>query len=158
VYAGLRQYDQAIAQWQKALELEPKYWVAHRDLGVVYAYQGKHEQAIAEFQTAVTDSAGNAYSIGYLGYGYSVAGRRSEAEKKIAELREQSRHKFIPSFSIAVIYTGLGDKDRAFEWLQKAYQEREGWLVWYFILDPEFDSVRSDSRYGDLLQRLSLPH
>jgi serine/threonine protein kinase/tetratricopeptide (TPR) repeat protein len=158
VYAGLRQYDQAIAQWQKALELDPKYWVAHRNLGVVYAYQGKHEQAIAEFQKAVTDSAGNAYSIGYLGYGYSVVGRRSGAEKKIAELREQSRHKFIPSLSIAVIYTGLGDKDRAFQWLQKAYQEREGWLVWYFILDPEFDSLRSDSRYGDLLQRLGLPH
>jgi eukaryotic-like serine/threonine-protein kinase len=158
VYAGLRQYDQAIAQWQKTLEIDPKYWVAHRNLGVVYAYQGKHNEAITEFQKAVTDSAGSAYSIGYLGYGYSVAGRRSEAEKKITELRGQSRHKFIPSLSVAVIYTGLGDKDRAFEWLQKAYQEREGWLVWYFILDPEFDSLRSDARYGDLLQRLGLPH
>ena len=157
VYAGLRQYDQAIAQWQKALELNPRYWVAHRNLGVVYAYQGRHQQAIAEFEKAVTDSAGNAYSMGYLGYGYAVAGRRSEAAKKIKELREQSRHKFIPSLSIAVIYAGLDDKDRAFESLQQAYQEREGWLMWYFVLDPEFDSLRSDSRYGDLLQRLGLP-
>jgi tetratricopeptide (TPR) repeat protein len=158
VYAGLRQYDMAVQQWQKTLDIDPNFWVAHRDLGGIYAHQGKHEQAIAEFEKAVTDSAGNAYAIGYLGYGYAVAGRRSEAEKKIAELRERSRHKFIPSFSVAVIYTGLGDKDRAFEWLEKAYREREGWLAWYFILDPEFDSLRSDSRYNDLLQRLGLPH
>src|ERR1700730_18976994 len=102
------------------------------DLGAVYAHQGKYDGAIAEFQKAVSLSEDSALATGYLGYGYAVAGRKSKAEEKIQELKELSRHRYVPALSIAVIYTGLGEKDRAFDWLKKAYDQREGWLGWHF--------------------------
>ena len=71
-------------------------------------------------------------------------------------MKELSKQWYVPGFSIAVIYAGLGEKDRAFDWLEKAYEQREGWLGWYFLLDPEFDFLRTDSRYSDLLRRLGL--
>ncbi len=156
-YCGSHQFDMAIEQWQKALDIDPNFWLGHMDLGAVYAHQGKYNEAIAEFQTAVSLSEGSAFATGYLGYGYAVAGRRSEAEQKIEELKESSKRRYVPAFSIAVIYAGLGEKDRAFDWLEKAYEQHEGWLGWYFLLDPEFDFLRTDSRYGDLLRRLGLP-
>jgi len=158
VYCGSHQYDMAVEQWQKALEIDQNFWVAHMDLGAVYAHQGKYNEAIAEFQKAVSLSGASAYATGYLGYGYAVAGRRSDAEEKIEELKELSKQRYVPAFSIAVIYAGLGQKDRVFDWLEKAYEQHEGWLGWYFLLDPEFDFLRADSRYSDLLRRLGLPH
>jgi eukaryotic-like serine/threonine-protein kinase len=157
LYCGSHQYDMAIEQWQKALDIDPNFWLAHMDLGAVYAHQGKYDGAIAEFQKAMSLSGDSALATGYLGYGYAVAGRKSEAMEKIEELKELSKQRYVPALSIAVIYAGLGEKDRAFDWLEKAYEQHEGWLGWYFLLDPEFDFLRADSRYGDLLRRLGLP-
>jgi serine/threonine protein kinase/tetratricopeptide (TPR) repeat protein len=157
LYCGSHQYDMAIEQWQKALDIDPNFWLAHMDLGAVHAHQGQYDRAIAEFQKAVSLSGDSALATGYLGYGYAVAGRKSKAEEKIQELKELSKHRYVPALSIAVIYAGLGEKDRAFDWLEKAYDQREGWLGWYFLLDPEFDFLRADSRYNDLLGRLGLP-
>jgi tetratricopeptide (TPR) repeat protein len=127
------------------------------DLGVIYAHKGKYIEAIAEFQKAVSLSGASALATGYLGYGYAIGGKRNEAEGKIKELKELSKQRYVPAFSIAVIYAGLGQKDLVFDWLEKAYEQREGWLGWYFLVDPEFDFLRADSRYGDLVRRLGLP-
>jgi serine/threonine protein kinase/tetratricopeptide (TPR) repeat protein len=156
-YCGSHQYDMAVEQWQKALDIDPDFWLAHMDLGIIYAHKGKHIEAIAEFQKAVSLSGASALATGYLGYGYAIAGRRGEAEGKIKELQELSKQRYVPAFSIAVIYAGLSQKDLVFNWLEKAYEQREGWLGWYFLVDPEFDFLRSDPRYNDLLRRLGFP-
>ena len=156
VYCGSHQYQMAVEQWQKALDIDSNFWLAHMDLGAVYAHLGNYNEAIAEFQKAVSLSEGSAFAKGYLGYGYAVSGRRREAEEKVQELKLLSKQQYVPAFSIAVIYAGLGEKDRVFDWLEKAYEQREGWLGWYFLLDPEFDFLRADSRYSDLLRRLGL--
>jgi tetratricopeptide (TPR) repeat protein len=157
VYCGSHQYQIAVEQWQKTLDIDSNFWLAHMDLGTVYAHQGNYNEAIGEFQKAVSLSDGSAFATGYLGYGYAVSGKRREAEEKIQELKRLSKQQYVPAFSIAVIYAGLGEKDRVFDWLEKAYEQREGWLGWYFLLDPEFDFLRADSRYSDLLRRLGLP-
>jgi serine/threonine protein kinase/tetratricopeptide (TPR) repeat protein len=157
-YCGSHQYDMAVEQWQKALDIDPDFWLAHMDLGVIYAHKGKYIDAIAEFEKAVSLSGASALATGYLGYGYAIAGRRSEAEGKIKELKELSKQRYVPAFSIAVIYAGLGQKDLVFDWLEKAYSQREGWLGWYFLVNPEFDFLRADSRYNDLLRRIGFPH
>ena len=131
--------------------------MAHQDLGALYAHQHRYREALEEFEKAAALSGNSGYATGYLGYGYAAAGRKRDAEKKIEELKKLSRQTYVPAFSIAVIYTGLDDKDFAFEWLNKAYEQHEGWLGWYFLFDPEFDSLRSDPRYADLLRRIGLP-
>jgi TolB-like protein/Flp pilus assembly protein TadD len=157
LYCGSHQYDLAIEQWRKTLDLDPNFWIAHQDLGGVYAHQHKYREALEEFENAAALSDNSGYASGYLGYGYAVAGRRGEAEKKIEDLKHLSQQRYVPAFSIAVIYAGLSEKDRAFEWLDKAYEQREGWLGWYFLFDPEFDELRSDPRYAVLLRRIGLP-
>jgi tetratricopeptide (TPR) repeat protein len=157
LYCGSHQYDLAIEQWRRTLDLDPNFWMAHQDLGGVYAHQHKYREALEEFEKAASLSGKSGYATGYLGYGYAVADRRWDAEKKLEELKKLSRQTYVPAFSIAVIYAGLGEKDLAFDWLDKAYEQREGWLAWYFLFDPEFDSLRSDPRYADLLHRIGLP-
>ncbi len=157
LYCGSHQYDLAIEQWRRTLDIDPNFWMAHQDLGGVYAHQHKYREALQEFEKAATFSGNSSYALGYLGYGYAVSGRRSDAEKKIEQLKRLSQQTYVPALSIAVIYTGLSEKDRTFEWLDKAYEQREGWLTWYFLFDPEFDSLRSDPRYADLLRRMGLP-
>jgi hypothetical protein len=89
-----------------------------------------------------------------LGYAYAVSGNRTEAEKVLNELRALSAQKYVPPFTIAVIYAGLGDKDQAFAWLQKANEERSVWMPWLKV-DPKFDNLRSDPRFADLVRSLS---
>jgi TolB-like protein/lipoprotein NlpI/predicted Ser/Thr protein kinase len=156
LYCGSRQYDLAIEQWRRTLDIDPNFWMAHQDLGGVYAHQHKYREALEEFEKAAALSGNSGYATGYLGYGYAVAGRKLDAERKIEELNKLSRQTYVPALSIAVIYSGLDERDLAFEWLDRAYEQREGWLAWYFLFDPEFDGLRSDPRYIDLLRRIGL--
>jgi TolB-like protein/Tfp pilus assembly protein PilF len=139
--------DQAIEQLLKTLELHPSYPPAHSDLGEIYLQQGRYEEAIAQFQQAEDK--------GSLGHAYAVSGNRSEAQKLLAELKERSPQRYNAPFEIALIYTGLGDKDRAFAWLEKAYAERITPLITIKI-DQRFNSLRSDARFADLLRRVGL--
>ncbi len=157
LYCGSHQYDLAIQQWRKTLDLDPNFWMAHQDLGGVYAHQHKYAEALQEFEKAKASSGNSSYAVGYLGYGYAISGRKSDAEKEIEQLKKLSKERYVPALSIAVVYAGLGENDRAFEWLDKAYEQREGWLAWYFLFDPEFDNLRSDPRYTALLRRIGLP-
>jgi len=93
---------------------------------------------------------------GALGHAYAVAGKRPEAEKTLAALKEQSTHHYVAPFDIALIYVGLGSKSSAFDWLDKAYEDRSTWLH-SLKVDPRFDRVRDDTRYRDLLRRMRLP-
>ena len=156
VYYFARQYDQAIDQFAKAVELDPNFWPAHHWLGWAYEAQGRHEEAIAEAQKAVAYSAGAPYAVSALGYAYAVAGRRAEAQKALNHLKELSEHGYVSAYYSAEIYVDLGEKDQAIQWLEKAYEDPYGDLVWLKV-SPRMDRLRSDPRFQDLLRRMNFP-
>ena len=129
--------------------------MAHIHLGQIYVRKGMYPEAVEEIQKAITLSERSPELIALLGGAYAAAGNRKEAEKVIGELAELSKHRYVPTYPIAEIYAEMGRKDEAFEWLDKAYQER----AIYFVdlkVDPVLDPLRSDPRFADLLRRTHL--
>ena len=150
------QYDQASEQLRKALELDPKFGVAHYRLGQVYLKQRMYEEAIAEFEEARTLSPDSPIDVARLGYAYAASGREGRAEEILADLRELSKRRYVAPWAMAVVYSGMKDKDQALRWLEKAYEEHEGELV-YLNVEPMFDGIRSDPRFQELARRVGLP-
>jgi TolB-like protein/DNA-binding winged helix-turn-helix (wHTH) protein/Flp pilus assembly protein TadD len=151
-YLGHR-YDEAIAQYQKALELDPSFTLAHFDLALAYSALARHDKAIAEMQNA--RGRGSEYLAG-LGYVYAVAGRRAEALATLAELQRLANQQYVPPYHFAWIYAGLGDKDKAIALLEQVYAEHTQHVV-DFKTVPMFDSLRSDERFQELVQKVGLP-
>ena len=151
-YLGHR-YDEAVAQYQKALELDPSFTLAHFDLALAYSALAHHDKAIAEMQKA--RGRGSDYLAG-LGYVYAVAGRRAEALIALAELQRLAKQQYVPPYHFAWIYTGLGDKDKAIALLQQVYAEHTQHVI-DFKTVPMFDSLRSDERFQELVQKVGLP-
>jgi len=153
VYYLARQYDQALEYFRKVVEMDPGFVLAHRSIGMVYLQKRDFFAGIAEFQKAkqLEDAPD---SISELGYAYAVSGRREEAEGALQDLRKASKQRFISPDRFAAIYAGLGDKDKAFQWLEKTY--REGGLLTGLKVDPRWDNLRTDARFGDLLKRVGL--
>jgi tetratricopeptide (TPR) repeat protein len=151
-----RQYDQAIEQAAKTLELDPKYLSAYYVRGVSYAKKTMYEEAMAEFEKEVSISPDDLEALTGLGYGYAVTGRRTEAEKVLARLNELSKREFVSPVWMAKIYSGLGEKDKAFESLERAYEDRSIVSVAYIKTNPMLDPLRSDPRFEELLRRLNL--
>jgi len=117
-----------------------------------------YSEAIAEFKNAIPLKGGSEPSLSKAGLGhvYAVTGRKSDARAVLGELKQTSGKEYLPATSIALIYAGLGEKDQAFAWLDKGYEERAFQLQWIKI-DPRWDSLRSDPRFEDLLHRIGLP-
>jgi tetratricopeptide (TPR) repeat protein len=148
-----RDYDKAIAQENVALEMDPNFALAHRYLGLAYEQKGMYSEAISEFQKARTLSASRPLDSASLAHAYALAGRRAEAQQILNDAR--NRDVYFPADDIALIYLGLGQKDPAFEWLDKAVEERSPWLI-HLTVDPRFDSIRSDPRFKNLIQRIGI--
>jgi tetratricopeptide (TPR) repeat protein len=146
-----RRYDEAIDQLQKAIELDPNFWIARIFLGLSYVQQARNEEALAEFRKTVGLWPG---ALGYVAYGLAVSGKKDEALKVLAEFK-RSKSPFSESWAFATLYTALGEKDQALHWLEKSFDER--FVVFASIkTDPVFDSLRSDPRFADLLKRSGL--
>lgn len=152
-YFNARQYDQAIAQLQKTLEMDPNSAEAHGILGVVYEQTGRFDDAIAELQK--NRELGGYDQRGIIGHVYAISGQRGEAQKLLDQLHEESKHKYVSPYNFARIYEGLGEKDQAFAWLEKAYAERDSNIT-LLKVDSEFDSLHSDPRFTELLRRIGL--
>jgi len=150
----LREYDGAVEQCQKALALDPQDANAWRILGLGYAGKKMYREAVTAFRKSVI--FGDPIWVGHLGYAYANAGERNEALKALDKLKRLSRRKFVGADVLASVYVGLGDKDQAFHSLAKAVEERDSALA-YAKVDPMYDTLRSDPRFQDLLQRLSFP-
>ena len=148
-----RQYDQAIEQERKTLDLDANFIMAHRYLGLSYVQKSMYKEGIAEFEKAVAISSGNTLLLSGLGYAYAASGRRADAQKMLDQLSEISKQKYVPAAYRAYIYVALGEKDRAFESLERGYEER---LISVIRVDPAFDPLRSDPRFADLLRRMNL--
>ena len=150
-----RQNDQSIDQLRKTLEMDPNFVLTHHRLGMVYEQVGRYDEAIAEFRQVLNMTGGKPLGLLSLAHAYAAAGRRAEAEKILAELREQSKLRFISPGLVAAVYAALGDKDEAFAWLEKGEKERDGILA-RLKVDSRFDSLRSDPRFTDLIRRIGL--
>ncbi|HYE65185.1 MAG TPA: hypothetical protein VD966_06365 [Pyrinomonadaceae bacterium] len=154
-YYFARQFDRAIEQGQKALEMDPRFDFAYWIKGLAYAQQGMAEEAIAALNQAVILTGGGLTFMGHLGYTYALAGRRAEAQLVIADLEELAREKYVSAYYFAIIHLGLDEPDQTFDWLERAYQERSGFLT-YLKVEPMFERLRSDTRFTDLLRRIGL--
>lgn len=148
-----RRYDEAIEQLRKAIDLDPGYWVSHVLLGRCYEQKGKFAEAVAEFQKARQIEGSIPEVLAALGHGYAMSGRKAEAHKIIRELQERSQREFVPAFSIATIYLGLGMKDEALQHLAKAYNEGSYYMI-HLKVDPMLDSLRPDPRFADIMRRV----
>jgi eukaryotic-like serine/threonine-protein kinase len=155
-YVFARQHDKALAQLGKTIELDPNYGLAYWFRGLAYEQQGKHPDALAEMRKGAALLKGNVVVTGDTGHVHAVSGNRREAERVIKELLQESTRRYISPFEIALIYVGLGEVDRAFEWLDKAYQDRSDLLI-YLKVDPRLDPIRSDHRFSDLVGRVGVP-
>ena len=149
-----RQYDQALDQervssWIRTLRRH--IYIS----GGCTSSRGSTEEAIGELQKGFDLSGSESEMAGALGHAYAVSGKRGEAERVLATLKDRSKQQYVAPFDIAVIYAGLGDKSATLEWLDKAYDDRSTWLTWIKV-DPRFDSIRNDPRYRDLVRRISV--
>jgi TolB-like protein/DNA-binding XRE family transcriptional regulator len=155
-YLFSRQYEQAIEQCWKTSELHPNsFWPAWF-FGLAYQQDGQIGRAIEELQIAVKMSGDVTIASAALGHLYGTAGNTSEARIIFDELTERSKRGFVPSYDIALVCTGLGWTDQAFEHLSQAYKERSGWMA-YLNVDPRLDPLRGDARFMDLKRRVRLP-
>src|SRR5262249_50606254 len=150
-----RQYDLAIEQLNKALEMDSNFGVAYWYLGLAYEQQGKYSEAENAFRKAKDLLKDNEAVVADMGHLYAVSGRKDQALKVIEELKTLSKQRYASSYHIALIYLALNEMDQAFEWLEKAYQERSDMLV-YLKVDPRVDKLRADSRFKDLMKRVGL--
>ncbi len=148
-----RRYGQAVQQIRTMIETDPTFWLAHYSLGWVYLFQSRFPEALTAFETA-SRLDDNPESLVGLGYAYAAAAQPAKAKEALEQLTELARHRYVSPINQAIVYIGLDDKDQAFAWLEKAYEERAEWLC-KIRVDPVFDPLRSDSRFLNLLQRVT---
>jgi tetratricopeptide (TPR) repeat protein len=152
-----RRYDQAIEQEQLTLEMDSNFAFVHLQLGQAYLQNSMYKQGIAECEKELLVSPRHPYALSGLGYAYAVAGRSAEAQKLLDQLNAVSEQKYVPAISRVGVYVGLGDKEKAFEWLGKAYEDRSIGSTFVTIkMDPIYDPLRSDQRFQDVLRRMNL--
>jgi eukaryotic-like serine/threonine-protein kinase len=152
-----RQWNPAIAQLRSAIELEPNFWFVRCFLGRAYEQKGRLPEAIAEFQRALELEKDNPETWSSLGHAYALSGNRVDAQEILDHLKELSAHSWVAPYNVAVIYAGLGEKDQAFAWLDRAYNDRSYYLAEYLTTDARMDSLRSDPRFAELRRRVGLP-
>ncbi len=150
-----REYGPAVDQLRKTIEMDPRFPLAHLYLGLCYEQLGKFQEAITEFQKGL-ELGENPWFTASLIHAYGRSGRRLEAQQQLTKLLEAAKTKFVSPYFVATAYAGLGDKDRAFQWLDTAYRDRVDWMT-YLKVDPALDPLRADPRFADLVHRVGLP-
>lgn len=155
-YYCARQYDEAIAEFKNALELEPNFAPALNYLARSYLAKGLVREAMATFEKAVEHSGGSPVMKARLGYAQAAIGKTAEAKRILLELEHEGRERYVAPCLIAALYVALGDKEQAFAWLEKAYQQRDV-LLMTLNIESYLDPLRSDSRFQELVRRVGLP-
>jgi DNA-binding winged helix-turn-helix (wHTH) protein/Flp pilus assembly protein TadD len=150
-----RRYDQAIEQSRRALELEPGSVWAHMLLGQLYLQKSGFHEAITEFEKVGTLAPGDTVHLGFLGYAYALAGRKRQARKILETCKEPGKQGLMPNLGFALVYLGLGEKDQAIDWLEKALQHRENGALGLGVY-PLFDPLRPEPRFQELLRHVGL--
>ena len=156
VYFNARQYDEAIKQFYKTLEMNPDFFHAHLFLADAYERKGMYEEAATAFEKVITLSGGSVEMAAGLRNGYKASGERGYFQEKLKLLERRWRREKEGAYQIAEVHASLGEQDRALEWLEKVYERRDMSLV-NLRVTPKFDGLRSDPRFQDLLRRIGLP-
>ena len=150
-----RRDDEAIARLKKTVELDSSFWIAHQFLGIAYMEKKMYPEAIAEFNQAVKLSGGNSEPLALNGYVSVLSGDAAKGRAVLKELKSLERQRYVPPSNLALLSYVLGEKDEAFSWLEKAYQDRDIRLC-RLKVDSKWDSMRSEPRFVEILKRLGL--
>jgi len=151
-----RRYDEAIEQLRRTVDLDPNYPVTYWTLSLLLRKTGCYEQAIFEGEKGVKLSGGSPLMRAALAHTLGVAGRTKEASEMLDDLTKLAQQKYVAPYFFAGIHVGLGENDRAIEYLEECYQEHSHWLI-YLHLDPSMDSLRDNPGFQGLLRRVGLP-
>jgi serine/threonine protein kinase/Tfp pilus assembly protein PilF len=154
-YYFARQWDHAIEQFQNALDLDPHYGAAYAYLGYIYMQIGKLAEGIRTFETAGQLFGRTPFALGFKGWVYAQTGQVGEAQKLLEELQELAQTAYVPPWSFAGIYFALGEIENGFEWLEKAVDEGDTFIL-FLPVDPLYDPLRSHPRYQALLRKINL--
>jgi TolB-like protein/Tfp pilus assembly protein PilF len=151
-----RRYERAVAYYRRCVELDPTFGPGHTDMARALEHLGRHDEAIAEFKAGATRAAGaeTPDSTG-LATLLAAAGRREEASTMIARLIERSASAYVSPYGIASAFAVAGDNPRALDWLERAYAQRDGTLVWIKV-HPRMDGLRAEPRFRELLAKMNL--
>jgi tetratricopeptide (TPR) repeat protein len=155
-YFYRRDYDGAITQLRQTLAVSPKFPLAHLWLGRAYQQKKMFSEAIDEFSKTENAIPGWIVTLAGIGNVYGEWGRTEDAGQVLSRLDQLSRQQYVTPYGIALVYAGMDDKEKAFTWLNKAYEGRNHWLVW-LNRDPRWDRLRTDPRFAGLLKRVGLP-
>src|SRR5580658_371777 len=155
-YYHARQYDEGVAQLLRTVELDPNYPMTCWILGLLYRKTARYDLAISAGKKAVNLSGGSPLMRAALAQTFATAGAAQEAIQILDDLQKLAKERYVVPHFFAGIYAGLGDHDRALEYLEKSYAEHCHWLI-YLHIDPSLDDLRNDPRFQDLLRRVGLP-
>ncbi len=148
-------YDEAIAQFDRTITLEPHIGEAYLYRGQAFEQKKMYPQAIDSFQKGLDQGGHIPDLVAALGHAYALTGDRAKTERALAELDKMSKDGYVSPYYFSIVYLGLADKDKTFLWLEKAFQDRSAALIWLNV-EPAFDPLRSDPRFKDLLKRMDL--
>jgi serine/threonine protein kinase/Flp pilus assembly protein TadD len=155
IFLDSREYDGAIEQFKRTLEIDPNFPLTHQYLGLAYGRNGKYDDAITEMNKAIALAGRRPVYVASLGYIHALSGKTVEANKLLEELMGRAKTEHVSSYDIASVYAGLGDRETAFAWLEKAVQERDLAIV-SLKVDLYWERLRDDVRFADLLRRVGL--
>jgi TolB-like protein/Tfp pilus assembly protein PilF len=153
VYFYARRYDEAISQVRKAIEIDPHSYLAHYYLGQIHQLQGHLTDAIAEYQKAV-ELDDDPEALAFLGQAQARAGQRDEAQKILARMTEEAKSRYVSAYSFALMFVGLGDKERAIDALGRAYREGAANDIITIRVDPMLDDLHGDPRFEALAEKI----
>jgi TolB-like protein/Tfp pilus assembly protein PilF len=151
--AGL--HEGAIEQLRKTIELDPHFATSHYLLGLAYCRTGRREEALAEVRAAIDVTQGSVFLLPTLGCVYAAAGYQDQALGVVAQLKDLSKHRYVSPYGLALIYAALGDHQAALDSLEQSWHEHSPWLV-YLNVERQFDLLRSNRRFTELLGRIGL--
>ena len=150
-----RRYRDGGNQCRKTLDMDPSFGLAHLCMGISLVNQSRFIESIPELQKGVDLLPGYPFAKGQLGVAYALSGDRGRALKILGDLQANSR-RTLPTYSIAMVYAALSDKENTIHWLEKGYEDRNDEMI-YLKIEPIFDPLRSDPRFQDLIRRIGFP-
>jgi DNA-binding winged helix-turn-helix (wHTH) protein/TolB-like protein len=156
VWLNAHQYDQSIQQANQLLELNPESVSGHEDLGTGYLFEGKFPEAIGEFEKAAADGGNERLIAMLLGSAYALWGKHGLAEQQFREMNRIAEQEYVPPFWFAVVYASLGDKQKALDWLDRAYREHDAYMV-FLKASPWLDPLHREPRFQQLVRKMNFP-
>ena len=153
-FAG--RFDESIDQFQKSIEMDPQHSVAHLELGRVYEHREMYDAAIAEFAKARDLTHDSAESLASLARCHAVSGKDGDALALLRDLTALSERQYVSPFDLALIHGGLGQKEKCFECLDRAYEIHDAWMI-YITVDPRWRRLRGDAKFAKVVRRVGLP-